>query len=69
MCNVHLLLQWNLVIMRTLGLWGLPLLGVSLSGLENYTGWPRKNTTTLIVNFKNIVNETELLFLFYLVEH
>ena len=33
-----------------------------------YTGWPRKNATTLIVNFKNIVDETELFF-FYLVEH
>ena len=32
------------------------------------TGWPRKNATTLIVNFINIVDETEL-FLFYLVEH
>ena len=31
-------------------------------------GWPRKNATTLIVNFINIVDETEL-FLFYLVEH
>ena len=28
-----------------------------------YTGWPRKNATTLIVNFKNIVNETELFFI------
>ena len=25
-----------------------------------YTGWPRKNATTLIVNFMNIVDETEL---------
>ena len=33
-----------------------------------YTGWPRKNATILIVNFKNIVNETDFLF-FYLVEH
>ena len=24
------------------------------------TGWPRKNATTLIVNFMNIVDETEL---------
>ena len=30
-------------------------------------GWLRKNATTLIVNFKNIVDGTELLF--YLVEH
>ena len=29
-----------------------------------YTGWPRKNATTLIVNFKNIVDETELFFYF-----
>ena len=28
------------------------------------TGWPRKNATTLIVNFLNIVNETELFFNF-----
>ena len=27
-----------------------------------YTGWPRKNATTLIVNFMNIVDKTELLF-------
>ena len=27
-----------------------------------YTGWPRKNATTLIVNFMNIVDETELFF-------
>ena len=26
------------------------------------TGWPRKNATTLIVNFMNIVDETELFF-------
>ena len=37
------------------------------SGPDN-TGWPRKNATTLIVNFMNIVDETEL-FLFHLVEH
>ena len=24
-----------------------------------YTGWPRKNATTLIVNFKGIINKTE----------
>ena len=35
-----------------------------------YTGWPRKNATISIVNFKNIVDETELFFFFfYLVEH
>ena len=28
-----------------------------------YTGWPRKNATTLIVNFKNIINKTELIFI------
>ena len=33
-----------------------------------YIGWPRKNATTLIVNFMNIVDETELFF-FYLVEY
>ena len=33
------------------------------------TGWPRKNATTLIVNFMTIVDETELFFIFYLVEH
>ena len=33
-----------------------------------YTGWPRKNATTLIVNFKDIVNKTNL-FLFYWVEN
>ena len=33
-----------------------------------YTGWPRENATTLIVNFMNIVDETDC-FLFYLVEH
>ena len=30
-------------------------------GQTLYTGWPRKNATTLIVSFKNIVDETELL--------
>ena len=29
----------------------------------HYTGWPRKNATTLIVNFKEIVNETSLFFI------
>ena len=32
----------------------------SLSILQSYTGWPRKNATTLIINFKNIVNKTDL---------
>ena len=27
------------------------------------TGWPRKNATTLIVNFKDIINKTELIFI------
>ena len=27
------------------------------------TGWPRKNATTLIVNFKDIVNKTNLFFI------
>ena len=31
----------------------------------NYTGWPRKNATTLIVNFINIVDETELFFILF----
>ena len=31
----------------------------------HYTGWPRKNATTLIdINFMNIVDETELFFYF-----
>ena len=30
-----------------------------------YTGWPRKNATTLIVNFKNIVDETELFVILF----
>ena len=30
----------------------------------NYTGWPRKNATILIVNFKDIVNKTNLFFYF-----
>ena len=34
----------------------------------SYTGWPRKNAMTLIVNFKDIVNKTNL-FLFYWVEN
>ena len=33
-----------------------------------YTGWPRNNATTLIVNFKNIINKTELI-LFHYVEN
>ena len=28
-----------------------------------YTGWPRKNATILIVNFKDIINKTELIFI------
>ena len=30
-----------------------------------YTGWPIKNATTLIVNFMNIVDETELFFMLF----
>ena len=30
-----------------------------------HTGWPRKNATTLIVNFMNIVDETELFFILF----
>ena len=33
--------------------------------MVHYTGWPRKNATTLIVNFKNIVDETELFFILF----
>ena len=28
-----------------------------------YTGWPRKNATIFIVNFKDIINKTELIFI------
>ena len=42
---------------------------ILLQEIQYYIGWPKKNATTLIVNFKNIVDETELFFLFYLVEH
>ena len=28
-----------------------------------YTGWPRKNATTLIINFKDIINKMELIFI------
>ena len=28
-----------------------------------YTGWPRKNATTSIINFKDIVNKTDLFFI------
>ena len=28
-----------------------------------YIGWPRKNATTLVVNFKDIVNKTNLFFI------
>ena len=30
---------------------------------RDYTGWPRKNATTLIVNFKDIINKTEFIFI------
>ena len=33
------------------------------SHIQEYTGWPRKNATTLIVNFKDIINKTELVFI------
>ena len=33
------------------------------------TGWPRKNATTLIVNFKDIINIKWKWFLFYYVEN
>ena len=49
--------------------WGIALAHITIEiGCITYTGWPRKNATSLIVNFKNIVDETEL-FLFHLVEH
>ena len=32
-------------------------------GGNPYTGWPRKNVTTLIVNFKDIINKTESIFI------
>ena len=43
--------------------------GVHTCIQTHYTGWPRKNATTLIVNFKNIVDETILVFIFHFVEH
>ena len=30
-----------------------------------YTGWPKKNATTLIINFKDIVNKTIFFFFFF----
>ena len=30
---------------------------------HTFTGWPRKNATILIVNFKDIINKTELIFI------
>ena len=33
--------------------------------LGAYTEWPRENATTLIVNFKNIVDETEWFFILF----
>ena len=35
------------------------------TGRWEYTGWPRKNATTLIVNYKNIFDETELFFILF----
>ena len=32
--------------------------------ITHNTGWPKKNATTLIVNFKNIINKMELIFCF-----
>ena len=34
------------------------------SGQVHYTGWPRKNATTLIINFKDIVNKNGFVFYF-----
>ena len=31
--------------------------------MQAYTGWRRKNATTLIVNFKDIINKTELILI------
>ena len=39
-----------------------PVVGLKRA-LQSYTGWPRKNATTLIVNFKDIINKTELIFI------
>ena len=36
--------------------------GLGTTGLD-YTGWPRKNATTLIINFKDSVNKTDLFFI------
>ena len=33
--------------------------------LYPYAGWPRKNATTLIINFKDIVNKKCVFFLFF----
>ena len=33
--------------------------------IYSYTGWPRKNATTLIINFKDIVNQTDFFFFYY----
>ena len=41
-----------------------PTYGAMRSG-KGYTGWPRKNATTLIVNFINIVDETELFLIVF----
>ena len=38
-------------------------LGHKCTHTQDYTGWPRKNATTLIVNFKDIINKTELIFI------
>ena len=33
--------------------------------IVNYTGWPRKNATTSIINFKDIINKTIFFYLFF----
>ena len=38
--------------------------GFSNNSPVDSTGWPRKNATTLIINFKDIVNKTNLFFYF-----
>ena len=40
------------------------LVGRRLHGYHGYTGWPRKNATILIVNFKDIINKNGIDFYF-----
>ena len=65
-------LQWKFGITRSLGLTNFVCYKCQifclLCQIFCYTGRPRKNATTLIVNFLNIVDETEFFF-FFLVEY